>query len=91
MEFQKNQEKLLKQLEENLVHMGAMNDQIRNPLTIISTLVDESGSPDGDRIMHEISRIDKLIDRPDDGFISSEKVWKFLNKKREYSFEETDS
>lgn len=63
--------------------MGALNDQIRNPLTIISTLVDENESPEKDRILHEVGRIDKLIDRLDDGFISSEKVWQYLHKKHE--------
>ncbi|MCA1915573.1 CHASE4 domain-containing protein [Methanospirillum hungatei] len=83
VEFQQNQERLLQQLEDNLVHMGALNDQIRNPLTIISTLVDENESPEKDRILHEVGRIDKLIDRLDDGFISSEKVWQYLHKKHE--------
>jgi len=68
--------------------MGALNDQIRNPLTIISTLVDENESPEKDRILHEVDRIDKLIDRLDDGFISSEKVWQYLHKKHE-KFEDT--
>lgn len=88
VEFQQNQERLLQRLEENLVHMGALNDQIRNPLTIISTLVDENNCPDRDRILHEVERIDLLIDRLDDGFISSEKVWHFLHKKHE-KFEDT--
>lgn len=68
--------------------MGALNDQIRNPLTIISTLVDENESPEKDRILYEVGRIDKLIDRLDDGFISSEKVWQYLHKKHE-KFEDT--
>ncbi|ABD42293.1 putative PAS/PAC sensor protein [Methanospirillum hungatei JF-1] len=88
VEFQQNQERLYQQLEENLVHMGALNDQIRNPLTIISTLVDENESPEKDRILYEVDRIDKLIDRLDDGFISSEKVWQYLHKKHE-KFEDT--
>lgn len=83
VEFQHNQERLLERLEQNLVHMGALNDQIRNPLTIISTLIDEGECPEKDRIMHEIERIDRLIDKIDDGFIASEKVWQFLHKKRD--------
>jgi hypothetical protein len=71
--------------------MGALNDQIRNPLIIISTLVDEYGDHDRNRILHEISRIDHLIDRLDDGFISSEKIWKYLHKKRDYDFEDIDT
>lgn len=90
VEFQQNQEQLLQRLEENLVHMGALNDQIRNPLTIISTLVDENDCPDRDRILHEVERIDQLIDRLDDGFISSEKVWQYLHKKHE-KFEDIGS
>ncbi len=38
--------------------------------------------------LHEVDRIDKLIDRLDDGFISSEKVWQYLHKKHE-KFEDT--
>ncbi len=90
VEFQHNQERLLERLELNLVQMGALNDQIRNPLTIISTLVDEGECAEKDRIMYEIERIDRLIDRIDDGFIASEKVWKYLHKKRD-SIEDLDS
>lgn len=89
--YQKNQEKILERLEENLASMGTLNDEIRNPLTIIASLLEESDCSERERVIHEIERIDKLIDRIDEGFIASEKVWKYLHKRRETFSQETDT
>lgn len=68
------------QIEENLVQLAAINDQIRNPLSIILALCEIYGGDYADKIYTQISRIDTLINEIDKGFISTDKVRMYLKK-----------
>jgi nitrogen-specific signal transduction histidine kinase len=41
---------------------------------------EEMDSPDGEKILEQINRIDQLVDRLDRGLLESEKVRRFLRK-----------
>ncbi|HWQ65698.1 MAG TPA: HAMP domain-containing protein [Methanospirillum sp.] len=80
----KEQEKRLKsaisQIDQNMETLSALNDQIRNPLTIISTLTDEIDDDIAEKINHQIKIIDNLITVLDRGLVQSDKVRIFLMK-----------
>lgn len=67
-------------IETNLVQLGTLNDQIRNPLTIISGLADEGICEHRDAIQQQVEKIDKIIDQLDHGFLDSEKVRRHLER-----------
>jgi hypothetical protein len=73
------------QLEENLVRLAAVNDQIRNPLSIITIVCEHDTSPHVEEIMNQVKRIDHLIVEIDKGFISTDKVRMYLQKHYEIS------
>ena len=69
------------QIQQNIAKLAILNDGIRNPLTIISTLVDTIGDDKfSDRIQVEITRIDEMVTSLDQKWIQSEKILEFLRK-----------
>ncbi len=70
----------ISKIEENLVQLATINDQIRNPLSIISTLCESQGGEYVEEIHNQITRIDILINEIDKGFISTDKVRMYLKK-----------
>lgn len=60
--------------------LAALNDQIRNPLSIISIYSESCDEETGDKIRHEVMRIDGIIDRLDNGWVESDKVRRVMQK-----------
>lgn len=74
------EQEALEQIDKNMAQLAALNDEIRNPLTLISMnagLIDE---PIRSRILTGVSMIDNLVHRLDMGFTESEKVRNFLQR-----------
>lgn len=67
------------QIEEDLVKFAALNDQIRNPLTVITMLTDLGGDH-REAIRIQINIIDELITEGDKQYAKSDKVRLFLKK-----------
>jgi DNA-binding response OmpR family regulator len=84
IEMKKNLEQLNRQLDQqiqkNLHFLAAINDQVRNPLAVAITLLDQCCHPHNEMIIEELRRIDAVIDNLDRGVIESEKVREYLRK-----------
>ncbi len=82
--YQKNLEeerkKLLLQLEQNLVELALLNDKIRNPLTIISSLVEMQAPEIEESVSTCVQEIDDIINNLDKRWAESEKTISFLQK-----------
>lgn len=70
----------LERIDENLMQLATLNDEIRNPLTVIAGLVEIDEPEHADGIIRQIYKIDSLIDRLDNGYLESEKVRDYLKK-----------
>ena len=68
----------IQQIEKNMEQFQILNDQIRNPLTVIASIVSLDEGPYTDKILEQVQRIDDLVTRLDDGWIESNKVRSFL-------------
>jgi|GEM_PF-913928 len=68
------------QIDKDLKILADLNDQIRNPLSIMSLLADDIETGKKERLLKEIERINCLVDMLDKGWIVSEKVMEFLRK-----------
>ncbi|HOJ96248.1 MAG TPA: response regulator [Methanospirillum sp.] len=72
-----------RQIEENLEKFALLNDQIRNPLSIIVAILDINECEHLKDIMPYIHEIDRIIDQLDNGYIASSKIRNFLKKHHE--------
>ncbi|HWQ65334.1 MAG TPA: PAS domain S-box protein [Methanospirillum sp.] len=82
-EHKKRQNELklaIAQINKNMETLAILNDQVRNPLTVISCYTGDIEEEIGRKILFQISIIDKIIDKLDQGWIESEKVRNFLMK-----------
>ncbi|HWQ64611.1 MAG TPA: HAMP domain-containing protein [Methanospirillum sp.] len=70
----------ISQINTNMETLSTLNDQIRNPLTIISTLTDDVEKTIADKINQQVDAIDHIIDLLDQRLIRSEKIRNFLLK-----------
>ncbi len=68
----------LSRIEENMEKFQFLNDQIRNPLQVLTGLVDIDDSPLKVRYLEQIRCIDTVIRDFDEAWIRSEKVRRFL-------------
>jgi hypothetical protein len=68
------------QIEKNIEYFSILNDQIRNPLTILLTLSSDLDKDRYNEFEKHIHRIDEIVDQLDKGLIESEKVRSFLRK-----------
>lgn len=68
------------QIEENMEQLATLNDQIRNPLAVITGLADLKCPKSAKEIMEQVNEIDRMIKMLDEGWIRSEKIWAFLKK-----------
>ncbi len=67
-------------IEHNLQQFAILNDQIRNPLAVITMLTDMDPTATSRKIMKQVSEIDRIINLLDQGFLESEKIRSFLQK-----------
>ncbi|HWQ68110.1 MAG TPA: response regulator [Methanospirillum sp.] len=79
-ELEKAREESFIRIERIMEQMQIYNDHIRNPLTILSCLVDTDDEPDRHEMMARISEIDKIIDEVDRGFLESVKIRNYMKK-----------
>jgi PAS domain S-box-containing protein len=82
VEMERQQKAALVQIEQNLQQMLLLNDQIRNPLTVIVGLAEMLECVEGKKIIEQAMQIDTMVTLLDKGWIESEKVHKFLVKNR---------
>ncbi len=66
------------QLERNMEQFQILNDQIRNPLTIISASASMDEGPSCAIILDAVKSIDNLVTQLDQGWVESNKVRSFL-------------
>ena len=66
------------QIEKNMEQFQILNDEIRNPLSIIATCVSLDEPPSGPQILKAVKRIDDIVTQLDKGWIISNKVRTFL-------------
>jgi len=74
----------LAQITNNLEVLATLNDEIRNPLAIITAAADIERGKYTETILKAVYDIDRIIDQLDRGWIESEKVRNFL--KLHYGF-----
>ena len=79
-EIQELNIKAFHQIERNIQQFAILNDQIRNPLTILMVLMDDLEKENVLMMEEQITRIDQIVDQLDKGLIESEKVQSFLRK-----------
>jgi len=75
-----DREQLLLQLEQNMIELSILNDKIRNPLTVISTLSAMYEPELEQKISLYINQIDDIITNLDRRWVDSEKTIRFLQK-----------
>jgi len=68
------------QIEQNFLQMAILNDQIRNPLSVIVGLASLEGGEIEERILRQAHEINAIITRLDRGWVESAKVREFLKK-----------
>ena len=69
------------QIEKNIAKFAVLNDQIRNPLSIILTLASMSDDQAlADKISEQVTKIDLIVHDLDRRWVESEKVLEFLRK-----------
>lgn len=65
-------------LDKNMEQFQVLNDQIRNPLQVITGLTILDNGPNKDKILKQAAVIDNLVLQLDRGWVESEKVRTFL-------------
>ena len=68
----------IRQIEKNNEQFQILNDQIRNPLQVITSLMEYYDGPCSERVLEQVALIDSLVSRLDEGWLESEKVRRFL-------------
>lgn len=74
------QEKAVAQIDKNMAQLAALNDEIKNPLTLISMSAGLIDGPHQAPVLDGVRMITSIVDRLDQGFTESEKVRKFLKR-----------
>ncbi|MDD1730440.1 MAG: hypothetical protein LUQ50_15405 [Methanospirillum sp.] len=80
MRLHGEQELAIRQIDKNLGQLAALNDEIRNPLTLIAGWSDLDDHPNREKIMEGVRQINAIVDRIDSGYEESEKVRRYLQK-----------
>lgn len=70
----------LRQIEGNLMQLGTLNDEIRNPLAVITGLIGFSDEEISEPILKQVRAIDDIVHRLDQGWLESEKIREYLRK-----------
>ena len=83
--------KAFTQIDKNIEQFAILNDQIRNPLTLLMIYAEEMENPDEEKILEQITRIDQLVDKLDKGLLESEKVRGFLRRYYEHTSDDKRS
>ena len=70
-------------IEENITGIAVINDEIRNPLTVIMAYAGMMETPEGEIIEQQAGEIEALIHRIDKGWILSDTMKEFLKQRTE--------
>lgn len=79
-EIERREREAYQQIEKNMQQFATLNDQIRNPLSVIVMLAGFGSDENSQKILERARDIDSILDRLDTGWQESEKVRKFLKK-----------
>ena len=80
LELLSDQERAVAQIDKNMAQLAALNDEIKNPLTLISMSAGLMDGPQEEQVLRGVRMITSIVDRLDQGFTESEKVRKFLKR-----------
>ena len=76
----------VRQIEKNMAKFAVLNDQIRNPLSIILTLASMSDDVElAEKISEQVAKIDSIVNDLDHRWMESEKVLEFLRKHHNFN------
>lgn len=75
----------LVQIEKNLEQLAILNDEIRNPLQVISGFTQMDNCEHAGLILEQINAIDNLVNLIDQRWLESEKIRDFLKKHYDYN------
>jgi PAS domain S-box-containing protein len=78
----------IRQIEKNNEQFQILNDQIRNPLQVITSLMEYYDGPCSAKVLEQVALIDSLVSRLDEGWLESEKVRRFLIEHYQHGFPE---
>ena len=90
-EFGEREAEALKKIEMNLIQLATLNDEIRNPLTVIAGVTDMETKDSRNIILDQVRRIDEIISRLDRSWIESAKIREFLKKHMEINEKDESS
>ena len=82
--LKQNEKETLLQIERNLEQLAILNDEIRNPLQIISGFTQIDNCEHAAKILEQVAAIDKLVNLIDLRWLESEKIRYFLRKHYDY-------
>lgn len=68
------------QIQANVEQLAILNDEIRNPLTVIVAYAEDAPEDIRENILNRSREIDDIIKRLDREWLKSEKIWAFLHK-----------
>jgi len=71
-------------ITENMATFSTLNDQIRNPLTIMAILTEDLDPDVQLKFLRCINQIDNIVKRMDQGWMESEKVRSYMKKHNRY-------
>ncbi|MDO9538509.1 MAG: PAS domain S-box protein [Methanocalculus sp.] len=74
-------EEAFAQIEDNIYQFSILNDQIRNPISVIMGIADLGGGEEMERIIEQVKVIDEIISRLDQGVLESESIRSFMRKR----------
>lgn len=70
----------LRMIEENLRQLATLNDQIRNPLTVIIGLLDLEEGENVEKVRQQAWAINDIVRKLDQGWVESQSIREFLQK-----------
>ena len=77
----RNRETLaLRQIEQNLTQLAILNDEIRNPLAVITGIMGFHEDKVANPVLEQVQTIDDIVKRLDQGWLESEKIREYLKK-----------
>ena len=80
------------QIQKNLAQLAILNDEIRNPLTVIAMYADMlENSLMTDKIINQITKIDLMINQIDQRWNESEKILEYLRKHHQIEIQSSSS
>lgn len=86
----KNEQKLsLEQINRNFEELAILNDEIRNPLQVITGYILLGDFPYSKEVLDQVETINRLVDSLDKRWLESDKIRDFL--KKHYDFKDTGS